>query len=110
MLKPETIFYVFRKLSKYTFHGHFWQSVKFHSRSTLAVLSDQFNDKKNKMASDEWYKRKIGRVQAIRISQELMDDAKAKATSMNFEQIRILSESYHGCKDKGSKIKLEVCA
>jgi hypothetical protein len=71
------------------------------SRSTLAVLSDQFKDKTNETALDDWYFRKIGRVRANRISQELMDDAKAKATSMNFEQTRILSESYQGCKGKG---------
>jgi hypothetical protein len=41
-------------------------------------------------------------VKANRISQELMDDAKEKATSMKFEQIRILSESYHSCKDQGN--------
>jgi hypothetical protein len=41
-------------------------------------------------------------VKANRISQELMDDAKEKATSMKFEQTRILSESYHSCKDQGN--------
>jgi hypothetical protein len=70
----------------------------------MAVLSDQFQEHNNESALDDWYYGKIGRVKANRISQELMDDAKMKATSMKFEQTRLLLESYHRCKSKGSKI------
>jgi hypothetical protein len=75
---------------------------EFDFRSTLSVLSDQLQDKKNETALDDWYNRKIGRVKANRISQELMEDAKSKAMSLNFEQTRVLLEGYHRCKDQGS--------
>jgi hypothetical protein len=72
----------------------------------LAVLSDQLRDQNNETALDDWYNRKIGRVKANRISQEFLDDAKMKATSMNFEQTRVLLEGYHRCKSKGKNILL----
>jgi hypothetical protein len=86
------------------------QSVCFYLRSTLEVLSDQFKDQYNETTSlDDWYTRKIGRVNANRISQEFIDDAKAKAMSMNFEQSRTLSESFYRCKDKGNdKIYISI--
>jgi hypothetical protein len=42
-------------------------------------------------------------VKANRISEELMDDARAKAESMNFEQTRKLMLGYHSCKSKGNE-------
>jgi hypothetical protein len=79
------------------------QSVCFYFRSTLEVLSDQLKDQYNETtSSDDWYTRKIGRVNANRISQEFIDDAKAEAMSMNFEQSRTLSESFYSCKDTGN--------
>lgn len=72
-------------------------------RSSLAALDDKFKDQNNETTFDSWYNDKLGRVKANRISQELMDDAREKATSMNFEQTRLLLESYHRCKGKSIK-------
>jgi hypothetical protein len=107
-LVPQTIFHVFQKLSKYAYIWPFWfllslSNIKF--RSALAVLSDQLRDQSNETALDDWYNRKIGRVKANRISQEFLDDAKMKATSMNFEQTRVLLEGYHKCKSKSKKME-----
>lgn len=80
--------------------------MNFYIRSTLAALSDNFQENNNETVLDDWYNNKLGRVMANRFSQEFMDDAKINAMSKNFEQIRILSEGYHICKNsKGTEIK-----
>ena len=68
-------------------------------RSTLAALYDQFEGQQNETAGDAFF-NKIGQAAANRMRLELVEEAKNKATSANFEKMRILLEKYHTCKSR----------
>jgi len=42
-----------------------------------------------------------GKETVARIGQDMMAEAKATAASLNFDLIRILTENFNYCKDKG---------
>lgn len=66
---------------------------------------DEMQKNSNSTAQAEFVFKRLNHEQASRISQDMVQDARNKVASKNFDTLLLLSEKYFHCKDKSSYIQ-----